>query len=1104
DAALLAILAIDGATARDALASLLWPDVPLKTANTSLRQRVFRLRRRCDSDLVLTGMQLQLAPATTHDVLTIASDESPTDAAALPAGDLLGTLSYADCDALAEWVRAARERWRSHCRHVLAAAAARHERAGELASAIALAQRLVIDDPLLEHAQRRLMRLHYLRGDRAAAIAVFEAFERTLKDELGTRPDPETIELLATIERASVPTAAPARRAMVPPALQRPPRLIGREAELGTLSAAWEAGRVFLLVGEAGMGKSRLLAEFAAGRADVVIAQARPGDVAVPYALLARLLRAAQEAAAQQRMAAAPSTVLDETTRRELARVLPEVGAGMATGGEGQRLLLQRAIERLLMALHSEGISALLVDDLHFSDVASLEMLQALLGAELLSSMQWGLAQRPGEGGPAARVLAQALEETQRLQLVPLPPLDVAAMQALVSSLGVAGIDAAALAGPLVRHTGGNPLFALETLKDMVVAGVTRPAADGLPQPATVGGLIERRLTQLATPALALARVAAIAGIDFSIELAEHVLQTPALALADAWRELESAQILQGAAFAHDLVYDAALRSVPEEIARHVHGAVAQFLASREIEPARVARHWHAARAYRHSGPAFVQAGYRAQAGGRVQEAFDFFRAAEMDLRAAGADDAAFDVLIESQPAALNALAPDALRAWGERVVDAAHGVRQRARALCVKATIANQLGESEAALVASREACELAAAAADRVTALRAARAHAVALLSAGRAAEALAAIEPHISNLDRIEDGAARSELLCDYGLLLERSNRRREALARYAAAADLGRAFNNLVSAQVALANGAVSCVYLGRIDEALERNTQACQLAAEMELDSISRSIDEVNRGSLLVTIGQFGPALDCLERVSAVLRDAAAGFWSIKADLHLATLWIQLGQPGRAGAIAAQVPSPQSPALRAHWLALQLRAARALGQPRTPLVEALDAELAGPGLLARHRLSFELEIAATLPAAAAALRLDRIAAQAREVEHLAYASTALGLRVGALRAASEPVLAADAAERWLALQDDAQAYEAYLPGLLIDAAAALSLRDPPRARALRAQARHWVDIASQSLPPVLRSAYLLRNPMHRQLKQSSWGDAASPAATGAAW
>ncbi len=58
---MLAVLALDGPTARDTLAALLWPEVPLKTANVSLRQRVFRLRRRTGNDLMRTGDVLALA-----------------------------------------------------------------------------------------------------------------------------------------------------------------------------------------------------------------------------------------------------------------------------------------------------------------------------------------------------------------------------------------------------------------------------------------------------------------------------------------------------------------------------------------------------------------------------------------------------------------------------------------------------------------------------------------------------------------------------------------------------------------------------------------------------------------------------------------------------------------------------------------------------------------------------------------------------------------------------------------------------------------------------------------------------------------------------------
>ena len=96
--------------------------------------------------------------------------------------------------------------------------------------------------------------------------------------------------------------------------------------------------------------------------------------------------------------------------------------------------------------------------------------------------------------------------------------MDLAQLTALVESLGLAEFDVARLAPALLKHTGGNPMFALETLKDLVLSGSAAAIDRGgrLPQPVTVGALVERRLAQLSSPALRLARVAALAGPDFT------------------------------------------------------------------------------------------------------------------------------------------------------------------------------------------------------------------------------------------------------------------------------------------------------------------------------------------------------------------------------------------------------------------------------------------------------------------------------------------------------------------------------------------------------------------------------------------------------------
>jgi hypothetical protein len=146
---------------------------------------------------------------------------------------------------------------------------------------------LLLLEPLLEDAWRRLMRLHALRADRGAAIEAFERCERVLKDELGLRPSAETIALMRAIESGRFP-GAPAPASLRGPAVpdtapapaflrlpQRPALIIGRGAALedlgqraGLMSAAGPAEAappraVTVVHGWPGVGKSTLLASLA-------------------------------------------------------------------------------------------------------------------------------------------------------------------------------------------------------------------------------------------------------------------------------------------------------------------------------------------------------------------------------------------------------------------------------------------------------------------------------------------------------------------------------------------------------------------------------------------------------------------------------------------------------------------------------------------------------------------------------------------------------------------------------------------------------------------------------------------------------------------------
>ncbi|HSW07733.1 BTAD domain-containing putative transcriptional regulator, partial [Aquabacterium sp.] len=304
DALLLAWLAVEGPTPRERLATLLWPDSPIDAARNALRQRLFRLRRLCDGELVSGSQQLALAEGVTHDLAD--------------AQTLLGTLEIDAGGTLHDWLRSERQRRREAQRQQLTQRIAAFEAAGEPAAALPLAETLLALDPTREDAHQRLMRLHYLGGDRSAALQAFDQCEQVLKHELGTRPSPDTLALLATIEAAARDRQpSPTARRTLPAALMRPPRLVGRDAELGLLRRVLAGGGRLLLSGEAGLGKSRLLqalSEPASGAparllhgSGPLMAAGRPGDALVPYAVLARLLRALQQRLPQALAAAPPA-----------------------------------------------------------------------------------------------------------------------------------------------------------------------------------------------------------------------------------------------------------------------------------------------------------------------------------------------------------------------------------------------------------------------------------------------------------------------------------------------------------------------------------------------------------------------------------------------------------------------------------------------------------------------------------------------------------------------------------------------------------------------------------------------------------------------------
>jgi DNA-binding SARP family transcriptional activator len=286
---LLAFLALEGTTSRSKLADLLWSDMDEDAARNNLRKEVFRLRETAlrdfldvsASSLALTNVQIDV------NVFLEAEDDTALE---VYNGDFLAGVEISGASAFEDWLEAKRELFKNRFARLLAARAVKLEALGDLRAALETRLKLLETDPLQESFHREVMRLHWRLGERTQALERFSVLERTLELELGLKPLPETLKLLKNIEtsNAAQPEAEQASAAVRTPALHRPP-FIGRDDEW-----AWLEGKTHGLVlvkGEAGIGKTRLVEEFARMHGQTVTLRGFESAASTPFYPVAETLR---------------------------------------------------------------------------------------------------------------------------------------------------------------------------------------------------------------------------------------------------------------------------------------------------------------------------------------------------------------------------------------------------------------------------------------------------------------------------------------------------------------------------------------------------------------------------------------------------------------------------------------------------------------------------------------------------------------------------------------------------------------------------------------------------------------------------------------------
>lgn len=415
---------------------------------------------------------------------------------------------------------------------VLAHAARLLYDAGDTIGAIPFLTALLAVDECNERAARLLMECYHAEDERAEAARVYHTLRLHLQEHLHVLPGARTEEIYATIRHAEVaPRPAALRTATVIPAQRRRRprptdvgRLLGRDEELSyadlLLGMVQQRGGAYALFihGEAGVGKSHLAHEVlnrARRRGYGVLAGFARAGGAAPYAPIVEALRTYA--------ANAPEDVVRSvlTNARGAAVLMPEIATRVGVGptsavGDD---LLRRDLVHAVAALSDARPMALLLDDLHEADAATLAWLGDLLLAGSAAGLLVIATLRAEPAAPAA--LEVVIEECRRRgsgETMPLHGLPAAVAPTYLTAL-LGRQPTAELAAEMHDKTAGNPFLMGEIARELRTREALEPrgALWGLPRgrlpvPESVRGLARARLSGLDDEARRLVALAAVAG----------------------------------------------------------------------------------------------------------------------------------------------------------------------------------------------------------------------------------------------------------------------------------------------------------------------------------------------------------------------------------------------------------------------------------------------------------------------------------------------------------------------------------------------------------------------------------------------------------------
>ena len=611
--ALLAYLALGSGQAhpRGKLAALLWADSAAAQARATLRQTLSTLGSAlpemtplvtADHAVVLDAAATDVDVAAFERAVAEGAPEALERAVALYRGDLLEGLGATSAP-FEEWLLTERERLRELALEALAKLLAHHRQSGRSDEAVRTALRLLSLDPLQEPVHRTLMRLYAGQGRRGSALRQYQACVESLQRELNVGPENETKALYQEIVRSPASSQTISRESswVGQPAIGEAPErrhdalagtapLIGRDSELARLReqrrSAWQgAGRLTVILGEAGIGKSRLIGELAAdGVGDggrLLVGRAYETARAIPFGPWVDAVRTSGVIGAIE-----AEDALDLRWRSELGRLFPELAHGRprVRSHVEDHVRLFEAFAQLIGHLSARQPVLLVLEDVHWADEMSLRLL-SFLGRR---APEWSvllLATLRDEELMDAPLLRQVLTELRRerhASEVRLAPLSRADTVSLVHALQTPEVLPTDVGERIWAASEGNPFIVVETVQALREGEMQTQSA--LPVPERVRELVAGRLGRLSGGARDVAAVAAVIGREFDFALLERATRLGDDATAAAVEELVSRRVLHVVGERLDFTHERLRHGVSDALLqlrrRLLHGQVAEAIES--------------------------------------------------------------------------------------------------------------------------------------------------------------------------------------------------------------------------------------------------------------------------------------------------------------------------------------------------------------------------------------------------------------------------------------------------------------------------------------------------------------------------------------------